>query len=94
MYGHTTIQGILSPNAKVISKQQLSNEYDQYIKTHPQTRKALGFSAQRGSKGWKNSLSQFALIRGYNVISEKQWGNETYYNVIDRSALIVSDKNQ
>lgn len=94
MYGHTTIQGILSPNAKVISKQQLSNEYDQYIKTHPQTRKALGFSAQRGSKGWRNSLSQFALIRGYNVISEKQWGNETYYNVIDRSALIVSDKNQ
>ena len=92
-YGNTTIQGILSPNAKVVSKSQLQSEYNQFIKTHPRTRKALGFSAQRGSSGWRNSLSQFALIRGYNVVSEYQGGGETYYNVIDRSALIVSDKN-
>ena len=38
-------------------------------------------------------MSQFALIKGYNVVKEYQGGGETYYNVIDRSALIVSDKN-
>lgn len=91
-YGNTTIQGVLSPNARTITEKQLRNEYDNYIKTHPQTRKALGFSAKRGSS-WKNSLSQFALIRGYNVITYTHYDGETYYNVIDRSALIVSDKN-
>ena len=91
-YGNTTIQGVLSPNARTITERQLRNEYDSFIKTHPQTRKALGFSAKRGSS-WKNSLSQFALIRGYNVITYTHYDGETYYNVIDRSALIVSDKN-
>ena len=92
LYGKTTVQGVLSPSAKVISRQQLNNEYNQFIKSHPRSRKALGFSSKHGSS-WHNSLSQFALIRGYNVISEYQYGGETYYNVIDRSALIVSDKN-
>jgi len=90
-YGSTTIRGVLSPKAKTISMQQLKSEYDSFIKSHPQTRKALGFAAQRGAR--INSYSQFALIRGYNVVTYTHYDGETYYNVIDRSALIVSDKN-
>jgi hypothetical protein len=89
-YGSTTMQGVLSPNAKTISDRQLKNEYDSFIKTHPRTRKALGFSR---SKSTTNSMSQFALIKGYSVITHTHSDGEVYYNVISRSALIVSDKN-
>jgi hypothetical protein len=93
-YGRNgTIQGVLSSNAKVVDSRQLRSEYDQFIKSHPRTRRALGFAAKRGSAYWKNSMSQFALIRGYNVIREYTGGGEYYYNVINRNALIVSDKN-
>lgn len=30
-----TIQGILSPNAKVVDSRQLKTEYDQFVKSHP-----------------------------------------------------------
>jgi len=96
-----TIQAVLSPNARVISDTALRMKYDAFIKTHPRARRALGFAAKHSSRGWQNSYSQFALIMGYNVIkqfnthrSDAPNGREYYYNVIDRSALIVTDKRR
>lgn len=93
-YGYSgssqTVRAVLSPGAKVISDKQLQKEYDSFVKSHPRTRKALGFSR---SKSTTNSMSQFALIKGYNVITHTHSNGEVYYNVINRSALIVSDKN-
>lgn len=93
-YGHSsssqTVRAVLSPGAKVISDRQLQKEYDNFVKSQPRTRKALGFSR---SKSTTNSMSQFALIKGYNVITHTHSDGEVYYNVIDRSALIISDKN-
>ena len=93
MYGNSTartVGAVLNSKAKVISEQKLQKEYDSFVKSHPQTRKALGFARSKSSH---DSLSQFALIRGYNVISYSHgWNNETYYTVIDRSALTMSRK--
>lgn len=93
MYGDSTgrtVGAVLNSKAKVISEQKLQKEYDSFVKSHPQTRKALGFARSKSSH---DSLSQFALIRGYNVISYTHgWSNETYYTVIDRSALTMSRK--
>lgn len=53
----------------------------------PRTRRALGFAKAHSTS---DSMSQFALLMGYNVITTKVGYNETYYTVIDRSALIMS----
>lgn len=74
--------------AKIISETQLKREYDSWIKSHPQTRKALGYMARNGNTYGDNTYSQFALLRGYNVISATQHGG--MYVVLDRSALIFS----
>lgn len=84
-----TMTGVLNAKAKVISEASLKAKYDSFIKNHPQTRKALGFARDHGSS-WKNSLSQFALTQGYNVISYKNYSNETYYTVLDRSVLTMT----
>ena len=87
-----TVGAVLNSKAKTISEANLKKLYDNFIKTHPQTRKALGFAKQRGSH-WKNSLSQFALTQGYNVITYKQtFSGETYFTVLDRSVLTMTRK--
>lgn len=91
-YGHTnpkTVGAILNNKANVISESKLKNEYDAFVKNHPQTRKALGFAR---SKSTHDSMSQFALLRGYNVITSNQGGGETYYTVLDRSVLTMTRK--
>lgn len=91
-YGNSsmrTVAAVFNSKAKIISEQKLNKEYDAYVKSHPQTRKALGFARAHSSN---DSKSQFALIRGYNVISYKQYNGEVYYTVIDRSALTMSKK--
>lgn len=91
-YGHSsskTVGAVLNSSAKIISESALRQQYNTFIKTHPQTRKALGFARSKSSN---DSMSQFALIQGYNVISSPQGGGEMYYTVIDRSALTMTRK--
>lgn len=85
--GAKTMTAVFNQNAKVITERQLQSEYDTFVKTHPATRKALGFAKSRSSS---DSMSQFALIRGYNVIVSPQGGGENYYTVLDRKVLTMT----
>lgn len=85
--GSRTVGAILNDKAKVISENQLRSLYDSYVKTHPQSQKALGFARSRSHH---DSMSQFALTQGYNVIVSKQSSHENYYTVLDRSALTMT----
>lgn len=83
-----TLRAVLNPaTTRSIDEDTLRRQYDSFVKTHPRTRRALGFAAKHSD--WGNSFSQFALMQGYNVITSRQYG-ETYYTVIDRGALIMS----
>lgn len=91
-YGdHTarTVGAVLNSKARPITESNLRKEYDSFVKSHPQTRKALGFARANSTH---DSMSQFALIRGYNVIVSKQYSGENYYTVLDRSALTMTRK--
>lgn len=87
--GSKTMGAVLNSKAKVIDERQLKSEYDSFVQTHPQTRKALGFAR---SNSTHNSYSQFALSQGYNVIRTNEGGGEHYFVVLDRSALTTSKK--
>ena len=88
-YGNRQSAARLNPaTARVISETQLKREYDSWIKTRPLTRKALGYMARNGNSYGDNTYSQFALLKGYNVISATQHGG--MYVVLDRGALIYS----
>lgn len=80
-----TIDCVLNSKARVISENQLKTEYDRWVQTHPQSRRALGFAKQ--SHNSHDSYAQFALIRGYNVITSYQGGGEYYYTILDRGVL-------
>lgn len=83
-----TLRAVLNPaKARAISESSLQSAYDTFVKSHPRTRRALGFAKAHNTS---DSMSQFALLMGYNVITTKVGYNETYYTVIDRSALIMS----
>lgn len=84
-----TIACVLNDKAKPITETALRKQYDAFVKTHPQTRKALGFAKARSTH---DSMSQFALSQGYNVIISKQFGSENYYTVLDRAALSTTGK--
>lgn len=88
-YGSTnlTVGAVLNQKAKVISERQLQSLYDNFVKTHPKSRRALGFAKQRSTN---DSMSQFALTQGYNVITSNQGGGEVYYTVLDRSVLTMT----
>lgn len=82
------MRAVLNPaKARAISESSLQSAYDAFVKSHPRTRRALGFAKAHSTS---DSMSQFALLMGYNVITTKVGYNETYYTVIDRSALIMS----
>lgn len=94
MYGmgggrSSVVTGVINKNARIISEGSLRNMYDNYVNTHPRTRRALGFARSHSTS---DSMSQFALLMGYNVISSYQGGGETYYTVIDRSAISTTGK--
>ena len=92
MYGHTnpkTIGAVFNGKAKPISETNLRSLYDQFIKTHPQARKAFGFARNHSTH---DSFSQFALSQGYNIITSRQSSNETYYTILDRSVLTMTKK--
>ena len=88
-YGNRMSAARLNPaTAKIITETQLKREYDSWVTTHPQSRKALGYMARNGNGYGDNTYSQFALLRGYNVIQSTQHGKTL--TVLDRSALIYS----
>ena len=88
-YGNRQSAARLNPaTAKIITETQLKREYDSWVQTHPQSRKALGYMARNGNSYGDNTYSQFAMLRGYNVIQSTQHGKTL--TVLDRSALIYS----
>ena len=73
---------------KVISASSVGSEWKKFSKTHPKTASQTGLSS-----------SIRALLMGYNVITSNGAGlihgpNDTYYNVIDRSCLVVRASNR
>ena len=90
-YGKRQSKARFNPaTAKIVTMNQLKSEYDAWTKTHPLSQKALGYTKAHNSGYGTNTYSQFALLKGYNVISANVGGGETYYSVLDRSALIYS----
>ena len=90
-YGSRQSKARFNPaTAKIVTMSQLKSEYDAWKKTHPLSQKALGYTKANNSGYGNNTYSQFALLKGYNVISQNVGGGETYYSVLDRSALIYS----
>lgn len=90
-YGTRQSKARLNPaTARVVTMSQLRSEYDAWTKTHPLSQKALGYTKAKNAGYGTNTYSQFALLKGYNVIAAPQGGGETYYSVLDRSALIYS----
>ena len=76
-----TAIGVLSKSAKVITDGALSSKAAQFRKTHPKTAAEIGGYSRR-------TMSIYALAMGYNVIK-----GGSYHNVIDRTALVLSDKD-
>lgn len=92
-YGYSsqakTVGAVFNGKARIITEGRLRSQYDAFVKTHPQTQKALGYAR---SKSYHDSMSQFALIQGYNVIVSQQTSTEDYYTVLDRSVLTMTRK--
>lgn len=88
-YGSLTMRGVLKKDARVISKSNIDSEWNKYIKKNPKT----GAKMSSISKG---SMSMKALIMGYSVITSASGNSKNssgdYYNIIDRSALVLSSK--
>lgn len=84
-----TVGAVFNGKARLITEGRLRSQYDAFVKTHPQTQKALGYAR---SKSYHDSMSQFALIQGYNVIVSRQTSTEDYYTVLDRSVLTMTRK--
>jgi hypothetical protein len=86
-----TIACVLNSKARMVTETKLRKEYDDFVKHNPQTRKALGFAKAHSSH---DSMSQFALMKGYNVIVSSQFRGVAYYTVIDRSVLTTTGKQE
>ena len=78
-----TSKAVLNPKtAKVVDYNILISKARVWEKAHPK------FSAAAGSFGYNGNESIYALAMGYNVIKAY-----SYYNVIDRSALVYRKSN-
>lgn len=92
--GHKTIVAVFDKSkARVISYRDIGGEWAKFSKSNPRTASAVG------GLSTKNSDSIKALLMGYNVITSDSTGSitgrkNTYYNVIDRSALVVRASNR
>lgn len=93
-----TIGAVLNSKARVISMSDLQGSMGKnWIKGHPAAAREMGFSTGnfgriRASHG-PGSYTALAMAMGYNVVSNKVSTRETYYTVLDRSALTTSAKN-
>ena len=84
-YGSTTINAVLNPaTARVITDTQLYNQAAAFSRTHPKFAAAIG-KLSGSFSGGSNTMSIYAMAMGYNVI-KNDYG--TYYNVIDRKAIV------
>lgn len=85
-YGGVTVNAVLNPKtAKVISSTKLAQLAKQYDRTHPQFARATG---GYNTNFYSNNMSVYALVLGYNVISDGSGSRGAYRNVIDRKALV------
>ena len=74
--------GVLSKSAKPIEKSQLIRQSQSWAQKNPKSAQAIGRISNQ-------NLSIYALAQGYNVITS----GTGYFNVIDRSAVVLRDKN-
>ena len=83
----TSTYAILNPNtAKVVTTGRLTREAARWAQTHPKADAQLQKMARRSQASFGNAqYSLYAAVLGYNVITS----GGSYYNVIDRSAVIV-----
>lgn len=79
---------------KSVSFSQLQSEYTQWAAKMPKTAAALQTHARTNSGYGNNSYSQFAALKGYNVIYQPVGGGEVYYSVINRNALIYAQDHR
>lgn len=84
--GGTKTAAILNPNtAKVITTSSLMRQAQRWAQSHPKANAQLQKMARKSQASFGNAqYSLYAAVLGYNVIT-----NGHYYNVIDRSAVIV-----
>ena len=83
--GATMIGVINRQKANIITRNNLLNKIPAFQKSHPKTAAAIGAVSSR-------NYSIYAACMGYNVISSGS-GSGTYFNVIDRAALILRKSN-
>ena len=82
------MNAVLNPaTARVIGESQLYSQSRTWAQSHPQTAAALGSINS-------SNESIYALCMGYNVISsgngsQAMRNTGDYFNVIDRSALVI-----
>ena len=81
-YGGHTVNAVLNPaTTRMISLNQLQRRAQTFAQSHPKFTRAIG--------GYRHdNVSVWALVMGYNVISDGSTGMGAYRNVIDRSALV------
>lgn len=83
--GSTTIQAVLSKNAKVITETNIGSKWASFANAHPKADKAM-----RSIRDSSSSDNMKAILMGYNVI--KCTGYHSSYRVIlDRSALVFHE---
>lgn len=85
--GGTSTKAILNPQtAKVITTGALMRQAQRWAQNHPKANAQLQKMAKKSQASFGNAqYSLYAAVLGYNVIH----GGMNYYNVIDRSAVIV-----
>ena len=85
--GGTKTAAILNPQtAKVVTTRTLMQQAQKWAQSHPRANAQLQRMARKSQASFGNSqYSLYAAVLGYNVITS----GGSYYNVIDRSAVIV-----
>ena len=83
-YGNgATMTAVLNPaTARPISDTRLPSLARAFDQAHPQFARATG-----GYNG--RNMSIYALVLGYNVITESNGGPGRYHNIIDRAAMVM-----
>ena len=90
-YGGVQSVARLNPaTVKSVSFSQLRNEYQQWSQKMPKTAQALQKHATTNKGYGANAYSQFAMLKGYNVVYENVGGGQNYYVVINRNALVYA----
>ena len=89
-----TMMAVLNPKtARVISYSDINSKWNNFVRNKPNLSKQAS-NLGSGSRDW----SIKALMMGYNVITSDSNGSShargEYYNIIDRSAVVVRANNR